>query len=1155
MTLFLSSLKKNSKIFIRSIRISKDDLSLLQKHRSGLEKEEIINKNYDPIYVKTFHGYVLRKLPRLRKKSDKYFVRRPRWLYRIKKRSPGFYHTSSFLSRRSYRYKASARAAGGLIRRRYRVYLKKNKTVVGWRRWFFKNLKKFGPWEKKRYKKYQKMDKYLGVWIRRHPNMVQFKKGIRQHRYYRFSKRFKRRFKAVAHMRFSKRFRFIRSTRSFRFISKLRRKRRLFYRQRKVAVRAYALRKLYRVFSLRRKSLARAKSTIRLWRFRLRRLRYIHRKKKKRGKRKFYRQVKQLTKKIFRSRATQTARVFALKRNALTMFKHLLNYKPEVRFGAKFRFQTLLKSVFNIQKLKRHVRSKKLKQIQRLRVSTKDKKRVQFFSYKLKSRTRSRIAYKGYRKKRQRRFLIRKRIGRIGSTRHYQHSLSTKLRRSKLHRKRLAYVSFIKMIKRKNIKRYLHIRKQTFYNFFMLIEERSVIADNYVRLRISRAFRRYARLSNYFLRSYKAYRSQRLAIARRRKMFRRVLQRRKYKRLRSTLRILRRKRKSRKLIIEKNRQVRSLSKLVRKLLLLAKKKQKVIRDVKATESLLLLNRAVTPYAKSKKQNLFLQQLLYAINRKRKLKSLFRKQPRFLFKLQGVKTFVKQPSLRNLLAFINLVGESFDVEENIAQTRALYAHRKQRTLKKMLILKKKVILPYSVRCLLYPSKKALRLKNFSLIKRRSKWNKASFREQFFGHRRNINQLYLKRVRARIQFEKEIPDFYSIKKKSIVIAKQTALESLKARRLRSVFIKRFIKAFKRRLSLRREKCLRRVRRKRVVKRIKKRKLRNRSRMTKRQLKRLKRFNRFRRRFQRKRRYLNRFIRRKLRRKLRYFKKLARHVPKNRKKLYKFIKSYYDSRRHKITLKKYSHSGTVQQLHKFHKKRLFRFSQYMRFLKQGFTFKRGFEYNTLRKFYEFKNSTLAGKKRNSLFKHVRTYKRLLLIKRRKVHFYKAWWGIKQRRYMHRRRFLSSKPKLRNKRFISHLPAVHITQTNSNYFVYVIVNKQVIFVKSTGHCGFEGSKRKAPYAVEKLGVDVGNWLLSKNMFYVTLRPHFPKLFYVARLVVKGMLKPYRLRPGKKYYHLRKNQFIYRKNPIKRYVEFVLIRRLLSKAHNGLRLPTKRRL
>src|ERR1700712_555543 len=116
MVLFINSLKTFTKIFIRSIRISKNDPSLIQKHRSGLEKEEIINKNYDPIYVKTFRGYVRRKLPRLPKKSDKYFVRRPRWMYRIKKRTAAYYMTVSYLRRRAMRYKSSARMAGREVR-------------------------------------------------------------------------------------------------------------------------------------------------------------------------------------------------------------------------------------------------------------------------------------------------------------------------------------------------------------------------------------------------------------------------------------------------------------------------------------------------------------------------------------------------------------------------------------------------------------------------------------------------------------------------------------------------------------------------------------------------------------------------------------------------------------------------------------------------------------------------------------------------------------------------------------------------------------------------------------------------------------------------------------------------------------------------------
>lgn len=1165
--LFSNSLKK-AKIFIRSIRISKNDPSLIQKHRSGLEKEEILAKDYDPFYIKTSRGYVRRKLKRLRKRSDKYFVRRPRWLYRIKKRSSSYYHTFSFLSRRARRYKASALMAGREIRIRRRIYLKKGKKVVVWQHWFLKRFKRFAPWKKRAYSRYKNINRYMGVWIRKRPNMVQFKKGIRQHRYFRFSKKFRRIFKRRVHARLSRRFRLRGSKRSFRFATRLKRRRRLSFRQRRVTVRAYSLRKLYRVFSLRRRSTYKAKSTLRLLKFRIRAQNTALRARVHAGLR--FRQFKRLTRKVFKLRNVQDKNQIVNKRNTLLMFKHLLVYKPELRFGAKFKFKKLLKKLLTTRKLKRAIKAKKLRSIRKLRLRGKLKGKVRFFSYKKKiinNRNVWRVS-KPKRTKAQLRVLKlklrnRKKLSRVASVRHFRHSLSAKIRRTKLHRRRLAYVSLVKAIKKKNVKTYLHGKKQFFYNRISPFSwALGGLTGTYARLRFSRAFKRYTYLTKHFLKAYKAYRTIRISKVDGLKKLRITRRQKKLKEIRLRLRLLQRKRKDQDLDEKKSyrilRSIRSLRKYSRLITL----RRRVLRTTIVNELASLLGHAVSFYSKRKKKGLISFESLKNVLRKKKVKKFLRKRFKYLLKSYEGEVFIKRIAILRSLGFQDLVSESFTVEELIAKSRILYASRRVKTAK----LKAKRKLPYSIRSLLYSSKRALVKKNLLLSKKRDKWRKSVIRDQYYADTKIFEDQYANWFRNRNKNNRIKLKRYSKRIRRIVTLKRPALKSRVARLIKRSLIIHLVKRSKEKFLLLRKRIAERRREKRnILLKSKRSGLELRRKLGSKRLRRVQKLGRrFKKDLTRRQiRNRSRYVKYDKRRRVHLLQKKVQGVIKKirlRRNFLKdelnFLKSEYFFQRPKVRVRvPFLRHKFVPELSQFHKKRLFFYSQYTKFLKQGFVLKRGFQYNNLRKFYESENITLSRIRRNSLGKRIHAYKRLTLVKRRKVHRYKLWWGIKQRRYMHRRRFLSSKPKRRIKRFIPHLPAVHITQTNSNYFVYIIVNKQVVFVKSTGHCGFEGSKRKAPYAVEKLGLDVGNWLLSKNMRYVTLRPHFPKLFYVARLALKGMLKPYRLKPSKRIYHLRKHMYIYPTKPQKHRVEVVLIRRLLSKAHNGLRLPTRRRL
>lgn len=1098
--------KNFNKIFIRSIRISKDDPSLIEKHRTGLEKEELMSKNYDPYYVKTPKGFVRRKLPYLGRKN-KYFVRRPRWLYRVRRRSPSFYHTKAYLSHRSTRYKFSARMAGKDLRRRTIIYLKKGQSHKTWFRWFYRKSKNYGPWVKRRYTRYRKRNRYYGILVRPHPTMVQYKKGLRQFKYFRYSPRVRHKVRSLIHARLMKRFRFTRLRRIFRLLSKPRRKVKLGYRYRRAAVQLNSLRKVYRVLSYKRGIPRSLGSETRA--FLSLSLKYKKRIQKLQRKRILRKRVKRrvnrfgiVTKKIINSRLAQNYLHSQRKRYALNLFRHLLQFKPEIRFGAKFMFRSLLFKPLGIRRLKKHIRARKLFLFGKLRFKSK-KYRLRFFSY-----AEERLYDEAFRENRDRLKSLpvqRRKLRHATSVRHYRHNILLKFRRTKFHKKRLAYISFIKALKRKNVTSFLAKKSLSFVNNNFNLFRGSKVINVYTQARLMRALRRYEHLPHRFFKAYEAFQAKRISYEKGQRL---RMVKRKYKE-KHRLAVKLRSRRRHKLIREERKEKLSFKlkgfrrlRHVRKLIMLKSKK-------------LLSARVVTTRSLLTNDNLFLIV--------KKLK--FKLKPR-LYRVEKLYSFINKSFINNFS-----VRKKF-YKGKLESSYSLWTslHRKLKGIK----LRQKRLTPFGLKSLVHPTLKAYLLKRFSFGGKRSKWRKAITRNQYFGRERIQERLALKRYIKTFNVQKALwlPRKRSLRPRYVTQLRHRIVKLFTSKlRSKMVQLKKQVLARRRKITQRAQQLKWFKRRRRYIK-----------------------FKKLSRKERARRRTLRYRVRRRVRRRL----FLTDQYPLWPMKAHPFHKLIENKlyRRPKVRLKIDSGFGAVVPgISKLVRRRLFVQKQRLKFLRKGLLIKKGREYNTKRRFYELKNKYISLNVRKSMYKRTRVYRRLLLIKKRKVHIYRLWWNLKRRRYMHRRRFLSSKPKRRHKRFISHLPAVHITQTNSNYFIYIIVNNQVIFVKSTGHCGFEGSKRKAPYAVEKLGIDVGNWLLNKNMRYVTLRPHFPKLFYVARLALKGMLKPYRLKPPRKFYHLRTNMLVQHKKPEKRRVEVMLIRRLLIKAHNGLRLPTRRRL
>jgi len=1135
------SFKKFNDFKIRSIRISKIDLDLIKKPSTGLEKLEIALKTRATSLRLRHFRYKNLKARFIKKiKRSKWFIRRPRWMYRKNKRSTSFYRTHFFLKKRLAQYRASARLRGREVVKKYRVNLNRKYRQIH-KKWVRRYLyDKYLGRRKKKYIYYKIVTKRDGIMIKRRPSLREFKKGIRHSRRRFRNKYGRRKIKRLILGRYKNKFRLFRSRRLIRIVSKkLSRRRKFKYRHRRLVMRAYSMRRFYRILFLRRnlrRRSRRVRSNIRVWLLKRKRdftIKLIARNATLRGKRLNYFRVyrkrfkrlrlyKRLVRGVFKFRSRRSKLGSRLKKNALVMFKQLLRLKPEVRFAARLKFKNLLAKPSR-RKFRKHIRQRSLTRLSfylrkrrtKRRLKKFDKKKIRFFSIlKKKKKPYFRPWYKkgeyNPRRLRVKKKKIRNRLNRRKrkllshiSMRHYRHSLLSKFRRTKFYRRRLSYLSLVRVFKRNNTRIY---KKRKALNFLKSLTpfkniSLNAVGDRYRVVRTNRALRRYTSLHRQVFKVYRDYKREKKEIARR------VVVKRK--------RSVRSKRRRRRLNLKFQSRCRAATR--------RKRLRKLIKFVNYKSSLRILRnksktrRRARAFSKAFKKNIFFK-----------------------------KRFLKKLSL--LHKRYNIFGKF---------SRLTYLNRRIKARK----LRRKHKVVFTIDSLFYARPKLRLSRQLKLLRKRMNWEKLLVKEQVFTQKRlnkkfslRLEKFYEKIAEKRLFRKKR----RFIKKRKLVrrkrlnsVKRRRSLKLLLLRKLKVIF---FAQKLHRRLVtirsiVRRKSMKNRKRYLRLKKNSRFKKLSSRKKLSIKQLSKKihryghkKHYNHFRRRFKKIRRRRVRFLRRKIKRRLKALKKtkwLTRRL---------FARPKYHVKPHPLWRR------STCQLSQVDKRRLLMHSQAIKFLKRGLIVKKGFFYNR-RRFYKplFGHKLKLARKR--IYRVARTYKRLSFRKRKIVHNYRLYYNIKKRRYMHRKRFFSPKPKRRNKRFVSHLPAVHILQTNSNYFVYILVNKKLIYLKSTGQSGFEGSKRKAPFAVEKLGVNLGNWLLNHNMRYITLRPHLPKLFYVARLIVKGMLKPYRLKRPRKVFNLRTRMYVYHKKPEKYKVEVVSTRRLLLKAHNGLRLPVKRRL
>lgn len=1113
MLLFLQiNYKKFNDVKIRSIRISKTDLTSIKKPVSGLEKQEIAMKAR-LLNLRYARNKNFKLRPLINQKRAQYFIRRPRWLYRKKKRSVQFYRSYSFLKDRLTHYRVAARVRGKERFKRYRVNLKYGQVARVWVRVFEDD--EFRGWRKAKYRYYKKVNKRKGVMVKRRPTLLDYKKGIGQFKYYYRNKFTKANIKKFITARYHKRYRLFKSRPLIRIATrKLYRRRRFSYRHRRSVIRSYSLRKLYRIAFTRRslqQPLRKLRNNLRVWLLKRRRDRIMQSfrgnpvfirktfafRRKNRLKFRAFRNYRRMVKNIFKIRSTRSKSTVYLKKNALVMFKHLLRLKPDVRFAAKLKFKNLLNKRSAKKSFRRQFRDGLLTRLRfflrksRRRGKRRERKKIKFYSaikrlFPIKKRRYNKRYHRKVPTNKSLRlrsaYNKRKLIERV-SVRHYRHGLLSKFRKTKFYRRRLSYLSLVRTFKRANVKVYQNNRVISFLNSLVPFKHvgLSELANKYRIARTNRALNRYTYLYNTIFKGYRDYRREKSELTRKITTKYKRVRRSKHRRRRLALRLQRR---SRRRIIKRAR-YRKLDSLTGCSSSIYTLRYKLRRRNRAFSHAL------------KKSTLIKKTYLNELSSLDNRYNVFNSFSRLYFLKRKIKARKRRRKHRAVFTINSL----------------FYSRPKLRLYRQLKLIKKRLIW-----------EKSLAKEEFFFIKREASLDKLFKRKKFLGQRLRKKHLLrrkrTKELRRRVRGRKSIAKSLKFK-----LIKRFFLSSLAENLGWQLFDLRLL-AQKRRARARIKRL--RLKRKLPIKR----KVHRASRKN--------RYYRFRHRMRRRR---LRFLRRKFKRQFKSLKLVRRLLDQLSEYPIFRLKPHPLWRR------------SLTELDDISKKKLFLQSQALKFLKRGLIVKRGFFYNR-RRFYKpilsTKNLQII---RKQTYRFARTYKRLVLRKKNRVHNYRHWFELRRRRYMHRRRFFSSKPKQRNRRHVTHLPTVHIAQTNSNYFVYVLVNKQIVYLKSTGQCGFEGKKRKAPYAVERLGVDIGNWLLTRNMRYVTLRPHFPKLFYVARLVVKGMLKPYRLKPPRKVFNLRNRRIVFHKKPDKHRVEVITIRRLLVKAHNGLRLPVRRRL